>query len=180
MAGSRACSARTRAISTTAGTAFAACGCAERGALTLPYYGRISALAVDPIEKKPLYHFHPGRTDPFGRLRWLFASVQVLPELAYLPGHRLTDTFLSPEELVDLARKEKSFGIAYTYSEPLIHAEYVMDAARAAHKAGLLNVLVSNGYLSPRASRRGASADGCGKYRPQGIRCGVLPSRDGR
>jgi pyruvate formate lyase activating enzyme len=56
---------------------------------------------------------------------------------------------VSPEELVRLARRQGSFGIAYTYSEPLVHLEYVLDTARRARAAGLKNVLVSNGYLNP-------------------------------
>ena len=57
------------------------------GTLRLPFYGRISALAVDPIEKKPLYHFYPGSHHPVGRIRWLLVPLQVLPELADLPVH---------------------------------------------------------------------------------------------
>ncbi len=56
---------------------------------------------------------------------------------------------MSPEDLVERARQENSFGIAYTYSEPLVHAEYVLDTARLARAAGLKNVLVSNGFLNP-------------------------------
>src|SRR5208283_1150065 len=57
--------------------------------------------------------------------------------------------FMAPGDLVKAAISEGSFGIAYTYSEPLVHAEYVVDTARLAHDAGLKNVLVSNGYLNP-------------------------------
>ncbi|HET6486817.1 MAG TPA: AmmeMemoRadiSam system radical SAM enzyme [Spirochaetia bacterium] len=122
---------------------------AERGAVTLPYYGRISALAVDPIEKKPLYHFHPGeRILSAGfvgcSLRCKFCQNWHISQSTDSPTR-----FVAPDELVDMAREERSFGIAYTYSEPLIHAEYVIDAARAARAAGLANVLVSNGYLNP-------------------------------
>jgi pyruvate formate lyase activating enzyme len=56
---------------------------------------------------------------------------------------------MSPEELVALARREGSFGIAYTYSEPLVHLEYVLETCRLAHAGGLKNVLVSNGFVNP-------------------------------
>jgi pyruvate formate lyase activating enzyme len=56
--------------------------------------------------------------------------------------------FVSPEDLVDIARRERSFAIAYTYSEPLVHFEYVLEASQLARRAGLKNVLVTNGYLN--------------------------------
>ncbi|MGA2977791.1 MAG: AmmeMemoRadiSam system radical SAM enzyme [Spirochaetia bacterium] len=121
----------------------------QDGALRIPYYGRISSLAVDPIEKKPLYHFHPGS-------RILSAGfVGCSFRCRFCQNWQISQTtdietrYLSPSDLVDAAKRERSFGIAYTYSEPLIHAEYLLDAAREARAAGLKNVLVSNGYLNP-------------------------------
>ncbi|MGA2642992.1 MAG: AmmeMemoRadiSam system radical SAM enzyme, partial [Spirochaetia bacterium] len=118
-------------------------------ALVLPFYGRISSLAVDPIEKKPLYHFHPGS-------RILSAGfVGCSFHCKFCQNWQISQTteagtrFISPEDLVSAAINEGSFAIAYTYSEPLVHAEYVVDTARLAHEAGLKNVLVSNGYLNP-------------------------------
>jgi pyruvate formate lyase activating enzyme len=115
----------------------------------LPFYGRISSLAVDPIEKKPLYHFHPGS-------RILSAGfVGCSFHCKFCQNWQISQTteagtrFISPEDLVSAAINEGSFAIAYTYSEPLVHAEYVVDTARLAHEAGLKNVLVSNGYLNP-------------------------------
>jgi len=119
------------------------------GRLVLPFYGRISSLAVDPIEKKPLYHFHPGS-------RILSAGfVGCSFHCKFCQNWEISQTteagtrFMSPNDLVARARREDSFGIAYTYSEPLVHAEYVVDSARLARGAGLKNVLVSNGYLNP-------------------------------
>ncbi|HVO38242.1 MAG TPA: AmmeMemoRadiSam system radical SAM enzyme [Spirochaetia bacterium] len=118
------------------------------GSLTLPFYGRVAALAVDPIEKKPLYHFFPGsRILSVGfvgcSLRCKFCQnwhISQSTEVETWP--------MSPADLVRKAREAGSFGIAYTYSEPLIHTEYLIAAASAARKAGLKNVLVSNGYLN--------------------------------
>jgi pyruvate formate lyase activating enzyme len=119
------------------------------GRLVLPYYGCISSLAVDPIEKKPLYHFHPGS-------RILSAGfVGCSFHCKFCQNWVISQTtdagtrYMSPASLVEEARRQGSFGIAYTYSEPLVHAEYVMDTARLAHAAGLKNVLVSNGFLNP-------------------------------
>ena len=116
--------------------------------MDLPFYGRVSAVAVDPIEKKPLYHFHPGsRILSVGFVGCSFRC-------KFCQNWHISQTtdvetrFLAPEELVETARRERSFAIAYTYSEPLIHAEYLLDAARLARESGLKNVLVSNGYIN--------------------------------
>jgi pyruvate formate lyase activating enzyme len=120
----------------------------QKGALVLPYYGRITALATDPIEKKPLYHFYPGIT---------ILSVGFLGCSLHCPfcqNYNISQdmstptNYVSPQELVSAAEKNKSFGIAYTYSEPAIHFEYVTDSAVLAHERGLKNVLVTNGYLN--------------------------------
>jgi len=118
------------------------------GTLELPFYGEISSLAVDPIEKKPLYHFHPGsRILSVGFLGCSFHCG--FCQNWHISQSTDVDTrFVSPEDLVGIARRERSFGIAYTYSEPLVHFEYVLDCSRAARAAGLKNVLVTNGYLN--------------------------------
>ncbi len=118
------------------------------GSLELPFYGRLSSIAVDPIEKKPLYHFHPGEN---------ILSVGFLGCSFHCPfcqNYRISqDTDLptqgmSPQELTALAAREGSFGIAYTYSEPLVHLEYVLETCRLARARGLKNVLVSNGFVN--------------------------------
>jgi len=121
----------------------------KNGALSIPFYGRISSVALDPMEKKPLYHFHPGsRILSVGFVGCSFRC-------KFCQNHRIsqgTDAeteLIEPEELVRLAERERSAAIAYTYSEPLIHFEYVMDCARMARKRGIKNVLVSNGYIQP-------------------------------
>jgi pyruvate formate lyase activating enzyme len=109
----------------------------------------ISSLAVDPIEKKPLYHYHPGaRILSVGfvgcSLRCGFCQNW---QISQCTDARMR--FVSPRALVEAAQEAGSFGIAYTYSEPLIHAEYLLDAASLARAAGLKNVLVSNGLINP-------------------------------
>ncbi len=118
------------------------------GELVLPFRGRVSSLAMDPVEKKPLYHFHPGRqvlsVGFVGcSFRCPFCQNWQISQHTDIPAREL-----APAELVEAARRQGSFGIAYTYSEPLVHLEYVLETARLARAAGLKNVLVSNGYVN--------------------------------
>jgi pyruvate formate lyase activating enzyme len=119
------------------------------GVLELPVHGRLSSIAVDPIEKKPLYHFHPGQK--ILSVGFVGCSFRC----PFCQNHRISqDTgvptrAVSAGELVAMAEPEGSFGIAYTYSEPLVHLEYVLEACRLARARGLANVLVSNGFVNP-------------------------------
>lgn len=114
-------------------------------------YGKITALALDPIEKKPLRRFHPGSkilsVGSFGcNLRCPFCQNA---EIA-ASGAEISSRDCPPEQLVQEAvrlRGQGNIGIAYTYNEPLIGYEYVRDCAALAHGAGLLNVLVTNGTI---------------------------------
>ena len=121
----------------------------EGGRMVIPFYGVLSSVAVDPIEKKPLYHFYPGsRIFSIGfygcNFRCPFCQ-------NYTISQHTEESALqtSPTTIVREALQSGSFGIAYTYSEPLVHFEYLMDTAKEARNAGLKNVLVSNGYLNP-------------------------------
>lgn len=125
------------------------------GELKTLVYKRVASLAVDPIEKKPLFHFHPAsRVLSLGtagcNARCLFCQnwelSQARPEL--LPAESLT-----PADLVRLAQEQHCNGLAFTYSEPTIFAEYAIDAADAAHSAGLFTTAISNGLIEPVALR---------------------------
>jgi pyruvate formate lyase activating enzyme len=127
------------------------CGVRENrgGRLELPRFGAISCMAVDPIEKKPLHHFHPGaRILSVGFVGCSFRC-GFCQNWHISQDVDVETRFAAPEDLVATARRERSFAIAYTYSEPLVHFEYVLDCAKAARGAGLKNVLVTNGYLNP-------------------------------
>lgn len=113
-------------------------------------YGRVSSLGIDPIEKKPLYHFYPGRqifsVGTFGcNFRCQFCQNWEISQ-----GEPATEE-LSPERLVAMALRAReesgSVGIAYTYSEPVVWYEFVYDCAKLAHEKGLKNVLVTNGSI---------------------------------
>lgn len=125
----------------------------EGGEICLPYYGALSALALDPIEKKPLHHFLPG-SSVFSagfvgcNLRCPFCQNWRISQ--ELPSE-LTE--MSPESLAQAALRSLAPSIAYTYSEPCVHFEFVQAAMRASHDLGLKNVLVTNGCLNPKPAR---------------------------
>ncbi len=120
----------------------------RKGTLELPYYGRISSIAVDPIEKKPLYHFYPGSSILSVGFIGCSFHCPFCQNYSISQGTSAATRYIQPEGLVRTAEERDSFAIAYTYSEPTIHIEYVIDTAVLARKRGLKNVLVSNGYLN--------------------------------
>ncbi len=121
----------------------------QHGTLISMVYGRPCALAIDPIEKKPLYHFHPGSTClslacTGCNFRCLNCQNHDISQIS--PSQ--TDYYeLSPDAVVALCQKHHCPGIAYTYTEPLTYLEYITDTARLAHDQGLWNILVTAGYV---------------------------------
>ncbi len=116
-------------------------------------YAEVASLAVDPIEKKPLYHFHPGSVIlSLGangcNLQCLFCQNSDISQGEVPTRH------LPVNELAKLARTHGSIGVAFTYSEPLMWYEYVLEAAPVLQKQGAVVVLVSNGYLNEEPLRR--------------------------
>ena len=127
----------------------------DGGELFSVAYGHPVSLAIDPIEKKPLACFMPGtRTFSFGtfgcNLGCSFCQNDSLSRGAYSDGD--LQTWIPPEQIVELAQEHHCPSISYTYNEPTVFAEYVCDIARLAHAAGLKNVLVSNGYIADSAA----------------------------
>ncbi|MDR3294619.1 MAG: AmmeMemoRadiSam system radical SAM enzyme [Clostridiales Family XIII bacterium] len=126
------------------------------GVLHAENYGRISALALDPVEKKPLRRFHPGRqilsAGSYGcNMRCAFCQnsdiSQIAPQTAGREPAAYGQTrFFSPEELLEAAASvPDNLGLAFTYNEPLTGIEYILDTAPLIREAGLKVVLVSNG-----------------------------------
>ncbi|NCB51085.1 MAG: AmmeMemoRadiSam system radical SAM enzyme [Clostridia bacterium] len=123
------------------------------GAVSCTNYGKLTAIALDPIEKKPLRRFCPGSyilsVGSYGcNLRCPFCQNSDIS----MKGEEARTVTISPEELVDeakaLAEKEPgNLGVAFTYNEPLISYEYVRDCAFLLRKAGLKTVLVTNGMI---------------------------------
>ena len=125
---------------------------AEGGEVRPVYYGKVSALALDPIEKKPLAMFHPGsRILSVGMLGCnLHCPFCQNHEIAQREGGEFpADTReLSPAVLAEMAdncRDMGNIGVAFTYNEPLVGWEYVRDTAKLVHEKGMLNVMVTNG-----------------------------------
>jgi len=116
-------------------------------------YAHPTGFAIDPIEKKPLFHFLPGSPIlSFGTLGctlgcpWCQNWPQTHPERELPVGK-----FIRPEQVVALAQQEHAPSIAYTYNEPTVFAEYLVDVASRARAQGLRNVAVTNGYITARA-----------------------------
>ena len=121
----------------------------QGGVLVSEVYGKPCALAIDPIEKKPLYHFHPGTTCL--SLACTGCNFRCLNcqnhDISQVSPSNVSHYELSPEDIVALCQKHHCPGIAYTYTEPLTYLEYIIDCARLAHEAGLWNILVTAGYV---------------------------------
>ncbi len=112
-------------------------------------YARPCALAIDPVEKKPLYHFHPGTTCL--SIACTGCNFRCLNcqnhDISQAKPEEVNHYELTPEEVVALCLQHRCPGIAYTYTEPLTYIEYTTDTARLAHEAGLWNILVTAGYV---------------------------------
>lgn len=119
------------------------------GKLYTENYGYCSSCALDPIEKKPLYHFYPGSTIfSIGTWGCNFAC-QFCQNWEIAQAYPKTISML-PKQAVDTAMRagQGNIGIAYTYSEPSVWYEYILDTARIAQDKGLKNVIVTNGFIN--------------------------------
>lgn len=124
----------------------------REGRIVSENYGKLTAFALDPIEKKPLYHFHPGSKilsiGSYGcNLNCPFCQNC---DISMVGGKDIEVTEISCEELVRKALELKAagnIGIAYTYNEPLIGYEFVRDCAGLVKQQGLMNVVVTNGFI---------------------------------
>ncbi len=140
------------------GIGFCGARSCREGIVCASNYGRVTSLALDPIEKKPLNRFHPGSkivsVGSYGcNLRCPFCQNDEISWSDHALGLSKPENAngteeLTPDELVEIADRYRSngnIGIAFTYNEPLVGYEYVRDAAKLSHEKGMLNVLVTNG-----------------------------------
>lgn len=124
----------------------------QRGKLMTGVSGFVSSIHLDPIEKKPLYHFYPGSTllslGTYGcNLRCLFCQNCSISQTDASP--ELPHSYYSPEQIIQIAlNNPENIGIAFTYNEPIVWFEYMYDIARLAKKAGLKTVMVTNGFIN--------------------------------
>ncbi len=124
----------------------------QEGQLIATTYGRVTSASLDPIEKKPLYHFFPGRRIlSIGSIGCNFHCLFCQNHETSQTGNLAYTQELPPKAAVELAlRQPGNLGLCYTYNEPLIQFEYVLDCSKLVREAGLCNVLVSNGYINPK------------------------------
>ncbi|MBW2154318.1 MAG: radical SAM protein, partial [Deltaproteobacteria bacterium] len=134
------------------------CGVRENqsGTLQTLVYGRLIAQNVDPIEKKPLFHFMPGtRSYSIATVGCNFkCQFCQNADIAQMPSDRdgmIMGNHVPPEDIVAGARRTGCKSISYTYTEPTIFFEYAYDTAKLAHQERIRNVFVTNGYMTPEA-----------------------------
>lgn len=118
------------------------------GILYSEIYNHMLARNLDPIEKKPLYHFHPGRSILSIGTRGCNQSCLFCQNWQMLetgsPG-----TYITSDDVAAMAGRDNSVGVAYTYNEPTVWFEFVLECARKVRERGLANVLVTNGSVNP-------------------------------
>ena len=134
------------------------CGVRENrdGILESLVYGRLIAKHIDPIEKKPLFHFLPGSISysiaTVGcNFKCLFCQNADISQMASDHNGMIIGDCCSPKEVVDAAEKGKCKSIAYTYTEPTVFFEFAFDTAKLAHDRGIQNIFITNGYMSSEA-----------------------------
>ncbi|PIV41677.1 MAG: AmmeMemoRadiSam system radical SAM enzyme, partial [Candidatus Nealsonbacteria bacterium CG02_land_8_20_14_3_00_40_11] len=131
------------------------CGVRENinGKLYSLVYGKAVAIHIDPIEKKPFFHFLPGSYSlsvatvgcPFACKNCQNWDISQGPKLT----GKIEGEDVSPEEIVKMAKEYKVPSISYTYTDPVVFSEYALDTMKLAKKEGIKNAWVSNGFMSP-------------------------------
>jgi len=129
----------------------------REGTLYSLVYGKVISMNIDPIEKKPLFHFLPESTSfsiatvgcNFHCLHCQNFSISQYPKEH---GGEIPGQYVSPEAIVEATLRYGCKSISYTYTEPTIFMEYAYDCAKLAHEKGIKNVFVSNGYTGPEAT----------------------------
>ena len=138
------------------GLGFCGARSCEDGVVKAANYGRVTSLALDPIEKKPLSRFRPGSmilsAGSYGcNLRCPFCQNYQISWSDEARRLAKTAEYIPPEELTSIAvrtRDRGNIGVAFTYNEPLIGYEYIRDTARLVREEGMVNVIVTNGTAS--------------------------------
>jgi len=129
------------------------------GSLYSLVYSRIAAMHTDPVEKKPLFHFIPGSSALSIATAGCNFSCRFCQnwQLSQSDPHDVESREIKPQELGVTARKQKIPVIAYTYNEPTVQFEYIMDSSALSRKKGIKSIMISNGYIQKKASLELAS-----------------------
>ena len=128
----------------------------ENGELRLLVYGVAAAVNVDPVEKKPMFHFLP-KSHVFSvgtvgcNFSCKFCQNADISQYPQENNHQIKGRELAPERIVELALEYECSSIAYTYNEPIVFFEYTYDTAKLAHEKGLKNIYVTSGYETKKA-----------------------------
>jgi pyruvate formate lyase activating enzyme len=114
-------------------------------------HSRVCAAHVDPIEKKPFFHFHPGTLAFSIATAGCNVNCKMCQnwEISQARPEQVRNVYLPPQRAVEMAKESRCRSIAYTYSEPVIFFEYLLDVARAGHAAGIRSAVVTGGYIRP-------------------------------
>ena len=125
----------------------------EKGQLFTHVFNKVAAFGIDPVEKKPLYHFYPGKNI------LSIGEVGCNLHCSFCQNHRISQCKasefngfheLNSTRIIEKATQtDKNTGIAYTYNEPFTFYEFMFETAQLAHENRLKNVVVSNGYVNP-------------------------------
>ena len=128
----------------------------KEGTLYSLVYRKLCSMAVDAIEKKPLFHFAPGTKCLSIATVGCNLSCSFCQnwEISHPLGGEICGEETTPERIIEIAKKQDLPGIAYTYTEPTIAIEFYLEVMRLARKEGLYNVWVSNGYTNPEPAKR--------------------------
>jgi len=125
------------------------------GKLYVMNYGKLIAQHVDPIEKKPLFHFYPGSSAYSIATKGCNFQCEFCQnyKISQIPGHenRIIGSDSVPEGTIVKAMQNGCKSIAYTYTEPTIYYEYMYDVAQLAYEKSIKNVLITNGFITPEA-----------------------------
>lgn len=119
-------------------------------------YGKVVAINVDPIEKKPLYHFHPGSfalSYACAGCNWA-CSYCCNFDISHVDSPEKFGNDFEPEQIVELAEKNGLRIISHTYTEPTVFFEFAYDVAKLAHKKNIKNTFVTNGYITEKPLRK--------------------------
>lgn len=125
------------------------------GKIVLSVYGRNTGLSIDPVEKKPLYHFYPGSSVLSLGTTGCNMGCQFCQnyKTTKIPHDIESLNKTSPEQIVEIAKKYNCKSVAFTYNDPIIFLEYALDTAKLCREAGIKTIAVTSGFINPEPAK---------------------------